>query len=155
MHTTSQSHTYTIYHIHSISITKPSSKMNPPSKSGSPTQARSLTQKPKEEGSSTQLILIKPELSTQEFPKNQTLKQTKADYAFPIETLLALQEIGLTKLPKKTWADIASKSDDGSKIDLQALIQKTKESKVVCNPLKEKKIIDYNIPKGNASPKAN
>jgi len=95
------------------------------------------------------------QIFTQEFPKNQTLKQAKADYGFPIETLLALQEIGLTKLPKKTWADIASKSDDGSKIDLQALIQKTKESKVVCNPLKEKKIIDYNIPKGNASPKAN
>ena len=89
----------------------------------------------------TQLILIKPELSTQEFPKNQTLKQTKADYAFPIETLLALQEIGLTKLPKKTWADIASKSDDDSDIDLQALIQKTKESKVVCNPPKEKQLL--------------
>uniref|UniRef100_A0A0R0JTA5 DUF7746 domain-containing protein n=1 Tax=Glycine max TaxID=3847 RepID=A0A0R0JTA5_SOYBN len=69
----------------------------------------------------------------QELPKNPTLKQTKDDYAFPIQTLLDLQEIGLTKLTKKTWADIASESDDESEIDLKTLIQKTKESKVVCN----------------------
>ena len=33
----------------------------------------------------------------------------------------------------KTWANIASESDDESKIDLKTLIQKTKEYKVVCN----------------------
>jgi len=46
---------------------------------------------------------------------------------------LALQEIGLTKLPKKTWADIALESNDESEIYLKTLIQKTKESKVICN----------------------
>ena len=46
---------------------------------------------------------------------------------------MALQEIGLTKLPKKAWVDIASESNDESEIDLKTLIQKTKEFKVVCN----------------------
>ncbi|KAL5158522.1 hypothetical protein HKD37_15G042972 [Glycine soja] len=68
-----------------------------------------------------------------ELLKNPTLKQTKTDYAFLIQTLLALQEIGLTKLPKKAWVDIASESNDESEIDLKTLIQKTKEFIVVCN----------------------
>jgi len=51
---------------------------------------------------------------------------------------LALQEIGLTKLPKKTWADIASESDEESELDLQTLIQKTRDSKVVCGTQKGK-----------------
>ncbi|RDY04189.1 Enzymatic polyprotein, partial [Mucuna pruriens] len=62
--------------------------------------------------------------------KPKTSKQTKADYAFPIETLLALQDCGLSKLPKKTWADIASESNDESKIDLKALIQRARDSKI-------------------------
>ena len=61
-----------------------------------PTQARSFTQKPKIERLSTQIVSIKPQSSTQELQKNPTLKQIKADYAFPIKTLLALQKIGLT-----------------------------------------------------------
>ena len=68
-------------------------------------------------------------------------KQAKADYAFPIETLLALLEIGLTKISKKTWADIASELDDESEIDLKTLIQKTKGTKIICNSPKEKQII--------------
>ena len=86
----------------------------------------------------TQIVSIKPESSTQELPKkNPTLKQTKANYAFPIQKLLALQEIGLTKLPKKTWADIASELDDVFEIDVQTLIQRTKESKTISNHPKE------------------
>ena len=54
---------------------------------------------------------------------------------------MALQEIGLTKLPKKTWADIASELDDESEIDLKTLIQRTKDSKFICNTPKEKHII--------------
>ena len=69
------------------------------------------------------------------------LATTQADYAFPIETLLALQEIGLTKISKKTWADIASELDDESEIDLKTLIQKTKGTKIICNSPKEKQII--------------
>ena len=45
---------------------------------------------------------------------SQKLKQTKEDYAFPIQTLLVLQDQGLTKLPKKSWADIASEKDEDS-----------------------------------------
>ncbi|KAL5159223.1 putative Polyprotein CP [Glycine soja] len=85
--------------------------------SGSPTQAGSSTQKTNLEGSSTQTASIKPEPSTQESPKPATAKQTSADYAWPIETLQALQDMGLTKFPKiikKSWADIASESDDES-----------------------------------------
>ncbi|KAL5130726.1 polyprotein [Glycine soja] len=61
--------------------------------SGSPTQAGSSTQKTNLEGSSTQIASIKPEPSTQESPKPATAKQTSADYAWPIETLQALQDM--------------------------------------------------------------
>ncbi|KAH1197657.1 hypothetical protein GmHk_18G051390 [Glycine max] len=78
-------------------------KINSLKQEVSPSKSGSSTQKSKQrEGSSTQLIEIKSESFTQEPSKPQTSKQTKADYAIPIETLLALQEIGLTKLPKKT-----------------------------------------------------
>ena len=59
-----------------------------------------------------------------------------ADYAWSIQTLQALEEIGLTKVPKlakKTWVEIASESDDDSKTDLQKQIQKAKQTKTVCN----------------------
>ena len=49
-------------------------------------------------GSSTQQT-NQPGSSTQQ--TFQTLNQTKEDYGFPIQTLLALQDQGLTKLPKK------------------------------------------------------
>ena len=120
----------------------------PSSNNISPSKTRSSTQKCKQQdGSFTLLVEIKPKSSTQEPSKNQTSKQAKADYAFPIETLLALQEIGLTKLPKKTWADIGSESDDESEIDIKTLIQKAKGTKVICNSPKEKK----NNPNGNTS----
>ena len=86
--------------------------------------------------------------------KNQTLKQTKANYAFPIETLLAFQEIDLTKLPKKTWADIASESNDESEIDLKTLIQKTKESKVVCNISKGEQTLTLITQRATPTPKS-
>ncbi|KAJ1405222.1 hypothetical protein SESBI_25985 [Sesbania bispinosa] len=62
----------------------------------------SSTQQPNPSGSSTQ----------QQNPSSQTTKQTKADYAFPIQTLLALQDCGLTHLPKNTRADIALENDE-------------------------------------------
>ena len=40
----------------------------------------------------------------------------------------------LPKLTKKTWADIASESDDDSEIYLQTMIQNTKKSKTIVNP---------------------
>jgi len=119
-----------------LALPEPTVKKSSSTTSGSPIQAGSSTQKPKTEGSSTQIITIKPESSTQEPPKPSTSKQIKVDYAFSIETLQALQEIGLTKLPKlakKTWADIASESNDDSETDLQALIQNTKQSKKIVN----------------------
>ncbi|KAL5127898.1 polyprotein [Glycine soja] len=93
----------------------------------------SSTQKGKLEGSLTQ---IKLESSTQESPKPTTTKQTVADYAWSIQTLLALEDIGLTRVPKlakKTWAEMASESDDDSETDLQKQIQKAKQTKTACN----------------------
>ncbi|MED6199648.1 hypothetical protein PIB30_077877 [Stylosanthes scabra] len=52
-------------------------------------------------------------------PFTQQPKQTKADYAFPIQTLMALQDQGVTKLNKKSWAEICSESDED--IDLTQL----------------------------------
>ncbi|KAH1220949.1 putative Polyprotein CP [Glycine max] len=104
--------------------------------SGSPTQAGSSTQKTNLEGSSTQIASIKPEPSTQESPKPATAKQTSADYAWPIETLQALQDMGLTKFPKiikKSWADIASESDDESESNLQTMIQNASMTKTATN----------------------
>ena len=105
--------------------------------SGSPTQAGSSTQKTNLEGSSTQIASIKPEPSTQESPKPATAKQTSADYAWPIETLQALQDMGLTKFPKiikKSWADIASESDDESESNLQTMIQNASMTETTTNP---------------------
>ncbi|XLU94285.1 hypothetical protein S245_008637, partial [Arachis hypogaea] len=82
----------------------------PTKRSGSSTPTGSSTQQPspitqEPTGSSTQITKNVVESSTQP-PSSQTAKQTKADYAFPIQTLLALQDAGLTKLHKKSWADI-------------------------------------------------
>ncbi|KAL5191724.1 Enzymatic polyprotein [Glycine soja] len=104
--------------------------------SGSPTQAGSSTQKTNLEGSSTQIASFKPEPSTQESPKPATAKQTSADYAWPIETLQALQDMGLTKFPKiikKSWADITSESDDESESNLQTMIQNASMTKTATN----------------------
>ena len=102
--------------------------------SGSPTQTGSFTQKSKIEGSSIQIVTIKPNSSTQESPKPATGKQIAVDYAWSIQTLQALQEMGLAKLPqltKKTWADMASESDDDSETSLQNIIQDSKNSKTI------------------------
>ncbi|QHO34730.1 uncharacterized protein DS421_9g269440 [Arachis hypogaea] len=97
----------------------------PTKKSGSSTPTGSSTQQPspitqEPTGSSTQITKNVVESSTQP-PSSQTAKQTKADYAFPIQTLLALQDAGLTKLHKKSWADICHSSDE-DEIDLTKLI---------------------------------
>ncbi|KAL5130725.1 polyprotein [Glycine soja] len=73
--------------------------------SGSPTQAGSSTQKTNLEGSSTQIASIKPEPSTQESPKPATAKQTSADYAWPIETLQALQDMDSNSVSIKHFKD--------------------------------------------------
>ncbi|KAH1210398.1 hypothetical protein GmHk_15G044720 [Glycine max] len=116
--------------------TKPITKKATTTSSGSPTQTGSSTQKGKLEGSLTQITTVKPESSTQESPKPTTTKQTVADYAWSIQTLLALEDIGLTKVPKlakKTWAEMASELDDDSETGLQKQIQKAKQTKTVCN----------------------
>ncbi|KAJ1416576.1 polyprotein [Sesbania bispinosa] len=100
------------------------------------TKSGSSTQQPNPSGSPTQ----------QQNPSSQTAKQTKADYAFPIQTLLALQDCGLTHLPKKTWADIASEEDeDESQTNLAILINQLAESQTVANDPKQKKIISTPI----------
>ncbi|KAL5194062.1 hypothetical protein HKD37_20G056193 [Glycine soja] len=117
-------------------IDEPITKRATTTSSGSPTQTGSSTQKGKLEGSLTQTTTVKSESSTQESPKPTTTKQIVADYAWSIQTLLALEDIGLTKIPKlakKTWAEMASESDDDSETDLQKQIQKAKQTKIVCN----------------------
>ncbi|KAH1210252.1 putative Polyprotein CP [Glycine max] len=115
---------------------QPITKKATTTSSGSPTQTGSSTQKGKLEGSLTQTTTVKSESSTQESPKPTTTKQTVADYVWSIQTLLALEDIGLTKIPKlakKTWAEMASESDDDSETNLQKQIQKAKQTKTVCN----------------------
>ena len=119
-----------------LALPEPITKKATTTSSGSPTQTGSSTQKGKLEGSLTQTTTVKSESSTQESPKPTTTKQTVADYAWSIQTLLALEDIGLTKIPKlakKTWAEMASESDDDSETDLQKQIQKAKQTKTVCN----------------------
>ncbi|KAL5180742.1 hypothetical protein HKD37_01G001813 [Glycine soja] len=120
-----------------LALPEPTTKKTSLVSSGSPTQVGSSTQKTKIEGSSTQIISVKPESSTQESPKPATTKQTLADYAWSIQTLQALQEMSLTKFPKiikKSWADIASESNDDSETNLQNIIQDVSISKTVTNP---------------------
>ncbi|KAH1241632.1 polyprotein [Glycine max] len=119
-----------------LALPEPITKKATTTSSRSPTQTGSSTQKGKLEGSLTQTTTVKSESSTQESPKPTTTKQTVADYAWSIQTLLALEDIGLTKIPKlakKTWAEMASESDDDSETDLQKQIQKAKQTKTVCN----------------------
>ena len=60
----------------------------------------------------------------------QTAKQTKVDYAFPIQTLLACQDCGLTHFPTKTWAEIASE-DENETLDLVTFIKEMAKSKTI------------------------
>ncbi|MED6116937.1 hypothetical protein PIB30_105077, partial [Stylosanthes scabra] len=99
-------------------------KQSQSSQSGSPTQ---------QSGSSTQQIQStqKPRSSTQQpSQSSQQAKQTKADYAFPIQTLMALQDQGITKINKKSWAEICSESED--EIDLTQLIAQAAKQKNNC-----------------------
>ena len=103
-----------------LALPEPIIKKTTSSSSGSPTQTGSSTQKTKIEGSLTQIATIKPDSSTQDSLKPVTAKQTVADYAWSIQTLQALEDIGLTKIPKlakKTWAEMASESDDDFETD--------------------------------------
>ena len=114
-----------------LALPEPITKKATTTSSRSPTQTGSSTQKGKLEGSLTQTTTVKSESSTQESPKPTTTKQTVADYAWSIQTLLALEDIGLTKIPKlskKTWAEMASESDDDSETDLQKQKEKTQKT---------------------------
>jgi len=116
-----------------LALPEPTTKKASSVSSGSPTQAGSSTQKTKIEGSSTQIISVKPESSTQKSPKSATAKQTLSDYACSIQTIQALQEIGLTKFPKiikKSWAEITLESDDDSETNLQNMIQDVPMTKI-------------------------
>ncbi|KAL5176963.1 hypothetical protein HKD37_08G022810 [Glycine soja] len=123
-------------------LPEPIIKKTTSSFSGSPTQTESSTQKTKIEGSLTQIATIKPESSIQDSPK-----PTVVDYTWSIQTLQALEDIGLTKIPKlakKTWAEMASESDDDSETDLHKQIQKTKQTKTVCNPKEKQTMVQQN-----------
>ena len=99
--------------------------------------------------SSSQITTIKPESSTQDSPKPTTTKQTVADYAWSVQRLLVLEGMGLTKIPKlakKTWADIASESNDDSETDLEKQIQISKQSKTIINPKGKQTISQQNPP---------
>ena len=95
-------------------------------KKESSTPPGSSTQQTQQSGSSTQQT-------------SQTSKQTKEDYAFPIQTLLALQDQGLKKLPKKSWADIASEKDEDSdeSESLALMIQNLSQQMTKANTTKQ------------------
>ncbi|QHO28136.1 uncharacterized protein DS421_7g214080 [Arachis hypogaea] len=130
----------------------------PTKKSGSSTPTGSSTQQPspitqEPTGSSTQITKNVVESSTQP-PSSQTAKQTKADYAFPIQTLLALQDAGLTKLHKKSWVDICDSSDE-DEIDLTKLISQMATQKTICNDPKGKTIAQTMPPQLNQTQPVN
>ena len=57
--------------------------------------------------------------------------------------------MGLAKIPKlakMTWADIASEFDDDSEIDLQNMIQNSKQSKILINPKGKQTLSQQNPP---------
>ena len=99
--------------------------------SGSSTQNQSigsLTHNPSI-GSSTQKLQNQTSI---ERTSIETSKQTRADYAIPIQTLLAFQEQGLVNLPKKTWADIADEEEEQESLDL--IINNIKNKALQTNP---------------------
>ncbi|XLU63745.1 hypothetical protein S245_022954, partial [Arachis hypogaea] len=135
-----------------LALPGPSKKSGSSTPTGSSTQQPSpITQEPT--GSSTQITKNVVESSTQP-PSSQTAKQTKADYAFPIQTLLALQDAGLTKLHKKSWADICDSSDE-DEIDLTKLISQMATQKIICNDPKGKTIAQTMPPQSNQTQPAN
>ncbi|MED6129102.1 hypothetical protein PIB30_104573, partial [Stylosanthes scabra] len=101
------------------------------------------SQSTQESGSSTQQLQSsqKSGSSIQQSPSqsSQQAKQTKADYAFPIQTLMALQDQGVTKINKKSWAKICSESDE--EIDLTQLIAQAAKQKTIIPSPQEKAIL--------------
>ncbi|MED6177959.1 hypothetical protein PIB30_103068 [Stylosanthes scabra] len=101
------------------------------------------SQSTQESGSSTQQLQSaqKSASSTQQSPSqsSQQAKQTKANYAFPIQTLMALQDQGVTKINKKSWAEICSESDE--EIDLTQLIAQAAKQKTIIPSPQEKAIL--------------
>ncbi|MED6225597.1 hypothetical protein PIB30_095141, partial [Stylosanthes scabra] len=110
-----------------LALPRPIKQSQSSHESGSSTQQPQSTQKP---GSSTQQP---PSQSSQQ------AKQTKADYAFPIQTLMALQDQGITKINKKSWAEICSESED--EIDLTQLIAQAAKQKTIASSPQEKPIL--------------
>lgn len=66
--------------------------------------------------------------------QSSILKQTKSDYAFPVQTLFAFQEQGLINLPTKTWASIAEEDSDQDITTLDLAIQNQKNKIIQSNP---------------------
>ncbi|MED6165870.1 hypothetical protein PIB30_103754, partial [Stylosanthes scabra] len=101
------------------------------------------SQSAQKSGSSTQQLQSaqKSGSSTHQSPSesSQEAKQTKADYAFPIQTLMALQDQGVTKINKKSWAEIYSESDE--EIDLTQLIVQAAKQKTIIPSAQEKAIL--------------
>ncbi|MED6226682.1 hypothetical protein PIB30_106212, partial [Stylosanthes scabra] len=117
-----------------LALPRPIKQSQSSHESGSSTQqSGSSTQQPQ----STQ----KPGLSTQQPPSqsSQQAKQTKADYAFPIQTLMALQDQSITKINKKSLAEIYSESED--EIDLTQLIAQAAKQKTIVSSPQEKHIL--------------
>ncbi|MED6197616.1 hypothetical protein PIB30_058145 [Stylosanthes scabra] len=102
------------------------------------------SQSTQESGSSTQQLQSKQKSgsSTQQSPSqsSQQAKQTKADYAFPIQTLMVLQDQRVTKINKKSWAKICSESDE--EIDLTQLIAQAAKQKTIIPSPQEKATVE-------------
>ncbi|MED6127815.1 hypothetical protein PIB30_091711 [Stylosanthes scabra] len=100
------------------------------------------SQSAQKSGSSTQQSSKESSTQQSQSQSTQQAKQTKADYTFPIQTLMALQDQGVTKINKKSWAEICSESDE--EIDLTQLItQVAKQKTIIPNPQeKSQKISD-------------
>ncbi|XLU74157.1 hypothetical protein S245_033210, partial [Arachis hypogaea] len=126
-----------------LALPGPSKKSGSSTPTGSSTQQPTpITQEPTE--SSTQITKNIVESSTQP-PSSQTAKQTTTDYALPIQTLLALQDVGLSKLHKKSWVDICDSSDE-DEIDLTKLLSQVAAQKIICNDPKGKTITQTKLP---------
>ncbi|MED6137082.1 hypothetical protein PIB30_061629 [Stylosanthes scabra] len=73
-------------------------------------ESGSSTQQPAQK--STKQSTQSPQSKNEVGPFTQQPKQTKVDYAFPIQTLMALQDQGVTKLNKQSWAEICKFWDE-------------------------------------------
>ena len=105
-----------------------SSTSTPKIESSTQEKIGSSTQNPKKESAQ------KPASS-----KTVTEKHSKSDYAFPIETLMALQQQGCEtlKIPKKSWAEMCSE-DETDEISLSQTIENMKNKQLVVHDPKQK-----------------